>query len=341
MPAEFYRSILMDGKGSFWAVGERHVIELPRDGQSFIDRTSPAFASRQRLLVDAAGGGIRQGRVLISIPGGVARWDGSQWQRIGEAQGLRSSHVTTMLFGPQGDLWMGSTGHGLQRWTGYNDWEGWSESTGLPSANIWSVGLFDHGKTYVGTEMGPASIDLKTGTARSLFTQPRWTYGQVTGLVEDHEGAIWAGTQSGTILRIQPETRKVTEIAKLDAFIYSVVPDPSGRAFFLTDHGIFRSDRLDSTPKKRVLKEVNALFKSAPIVYGGCAARDGSDWFVARNGVFQFKDELWKRPSIVGLPSPLPTLRNIALRRRRDALAHGRRDRYLASFGAGRPSGSR
>ncbi len=306
VPEDEFRSLLYSRDGSLWAVGQRHILERPRGASMFLDRTAPgvdasAIYERAPAAVDS------EGRILVSAEGGVARWASSHWRGIGEREGLKSSHITALLFDANGDLWLGSTGHGLHHWTGYEHWEGWSERQGLPSAIIWSVGLFDRGNAYIGTAKGIARIDLSTGRVNSSRSRPQWGYGQVRSLARDRRGVLWAGTMSGAVLRVSPDTLGVARKAQLHAYVYKLMPDPDGLMFALTDKGVYRLGDTPS-PTPRSIADLAALFGGPVRVFNGCTLADGTSWFLTGEGLVQLRRGAWSRPVIAGLEPhrPLP-----------------------------------
>jgi diguanylate cyclase (GGDEF)-like protein len=300
VPDEECRALAADGRGSVWERTADRLVELAKGAGGFVDRTPPgresagAYSSLP-LAVDP------QGRVLISAEDGIARWNGSAWRTIGRANGLWSTHITAMAFDARGDLWMGSTGHGLHHWTGYNQWEGWSNQQGLPSDNIWSLGLFQDGEAYVGTEKGPARIDLRSGAAQRLFRTAEWPYGQVSGLAMAGGGALVAATRSGSILRIRAATGQVKRLAQLpEGYVYGLAKAPSGRIFILTGPGLYFLDGIGEGAAPRLATEAAALDSAAPTA--ACLAPDGRMWFVTEDAVLRWRDGpkggTWTRPSI-------------------------------------------
>ena len=309
-PEEYTYAILIDSHASLWAVTEHHVLELPRGGLHFIDRTPPgadpnSVYHRQPIALDP------QGRVMVSTGRSLARWNGSTWSNIGVSNGMTFGHIVSLVFDAAGDLWMGSSGQGLHNWAGYNNWEGWSDRQGLPSSDIWSPGSFGAGKTYIGTESGPASIDTATGQVVTLFSSPQWTYGQVGGTVEDRAaGVLWVGTKSGAILRIELRSRKVILAATAPAVILGMLPGPAGQILVLTKKGMFGFNPAGSVNLQKI-EQANAATGGPQRISNGCAARDGTLWFASR-GVLRLQDGIWSQVPIAGLVSETKTWMGIA-----------------------------
>jgi diguanylate cyclase (GGDEF)-like protein len=306
VPAEYCYSLRVDTHGSLWAVLEHHVLELPPGAARFLDRTPPggdpgSVYHRQPLVLDP------QGRVLTSTGRYLHRWEGGHWLTIGPSNGMAFGHLNTLSFDAAGDLWIGSSGQGLHTWTGYGNWEGWTDRQGLPSSNIWSSTLFSARGIYTGTEQGPAFIDASTGAVAPVGGS-NWAYGQVDGLAVDPSGILFAGTKSGAILRIDPRLRAVTQAATISPVILGLFPEPSGRTLVLTKKGMFgfvyagRSNTVSAAP----VSQADDLTGGPQRISNGCAGPDGSQWFASR-GVLRLRNGEWSRPSIKGLSTDTKT----------------------------------
>jgi diguanylate cyclase (GGDEF)-like protein len=309
VPDEVCSSILNDGHGNLWVVTQHHVLELPSGADRFLDRSPPALDSNRvfdilPLAVDASG------RILISAADGIARWDGADWQRMGPPNGLHSSHISALAVAPTGDLWLGSMGHGLNHWIGYNNWEGWTDLQGLPSSNIWSLGLFDTESAFIGTEKGPASVDLHTSVVTPFFPPGKWTYGHVKAFVRDARGIFWVGTQGGDVLKIDRAKQKITTVGKLPGYIFKAVVDPAGDILFASAVGIYRVHPQAPRPVPEPVTETDTLLAKSNWISSAVSSSDNATlWFVARYALIQFSHGQWTEPSIQGFPAQRPQLR--------------------------------
>jgi len=309
---EKWLSLLRDAQGSLWAVSQRKVVELPYGAKRFLDRTPPggdpnSVFRRTPIALDP------QGRVVVSATQGLARWNGSGWEQISAANGLVTSHITSIRFDSNGDPWLGSNGQGLYHWIGYRDWEGWTIRQGMPSSTVWALGLFRDGQAFLGTKKGPASLDLATGKMENLFQAQEWQYGQVSALALAGDGNdLLAGTFSGALLEIQPKTRAVTQIASLPN-ISRIVRDSTGRIFIATESGIFFLASQPARAKPVPVAEATAAFAgNPPNAFNACRTPDGSLWFVTKDRIFGIQNGQWQFPAILGFPKSLPSLLDMA-----------------------------
>jgi diguanylate cyclase (GGDEF)-like protein len=303
VPGEHISALLATPAGALWATTQHHVVELPPGASRFVDRTPPSLDSNRMydslpLALDS------QGRVLVSAADGLARWNGQDWQLIGPNNGLLSTHITALAFDPAGELWLGSTGHGLSHWVGYNGWDAFTDLQGLPSANIWSVGLFDHDLAYIGTEKGPATIDLHTNAVTPFFAPGVWTYGHVKGMVQDARGNLWIGSQAGDLLKIDARSHHITHIAKLSGYIYDLTADAAGDVYLCNETGVYRVRPAAPHPTVELVPEAAALLHEPRRVYASHPSRDRStNWFIARRGLLRLSNGAWSMPAIQGVPA--------------------------------------
>ena len=306
VPEDIWLSVVVDQVGTLWAVGRHHVVALPARAARFVDHkfpdADPESVYRQVAMIED-----REGRVLVATEEGIARWNGAGWQRIGPANGLRISHLMDMASDSSGDLWLGSVGHGLIHWVGYENWEGWNDLDGLPSSSVWTARPLDQARVMTGTEKGPAWVDLRSGLAGPLFSGKRWAYGQVSGMGHNPDGTLWAANFSGAVLRIEPKTGQVQEIAKLPGLILGGTADRDGRVFFISEAGVYerdagagKSDSGKSAPHP--IPAVAAMLGKSTDANASCLAPDGAVWVLAQNRLLRERGGHWTEPPIDGLP---------------------------------------
>jgi diguanylate cyclase (GGDEF)-like protein len=303
LPNDYWDGAIQDRAGTLWAGGRDHVFVLPLGATRFINRSIPD-SSPESVYGHAPLIEDREGRILAPGEEGIARWNGSGWEMIGQTNGLlHSSHVVGMAFDAAGDLWLASHGDGLYDWTGYEDWAGWGNGQGLPSASVWSIIASRLDRVFVGTDKGPAWIDPRSGSAGPLFQGTRWSFGQVGTMGMDKDGSLWAGTFSGAVLRIDPKTGRTVQTARLPSEITFGLQDSSGRVFFTTTQGIYVREAGALAAAPRRVAAVDALLGQFARVEAACAAPDGTIWFMANNRVLRYRDGQWTAPPIHGLPT--------------------------------------
>lgn len=300
LPDDRWDGVLLDRAGTLWAGGAFHVAALQRGSASFIDRTIPGSApnsshsSHAPMIEDSAG------EIFAPANAGLARWNGTAWQFVRGANGLQlTSEVVAMSFDKEGDLWLGVRGEGISKWAGFGQWESWTSDQGLPSGVIWEVTPFSGDRLLAGTDQGPAWVSKQTGAAGPLY-QGRWSFGEVDAIGMDQDGSLWAGTLSGSVLRVDPKSGHATEVAKLPSTILVGVLDHTGRLFLGTRDGVWVRDG-QSVGFKRVAA-AEALIPAHSEFDAGCLAPNGDVWLSAHNRLLREQNNVWTEPPIDGSP---------------------------------------
>ncbi len=299
---DFWFSVITDREGTVWASGQARVAVLRPGATRFEDRSihNPSETGNGHGLLAED----REGRMLAAAVGGLERWDGTHWQMIGRANGLPfSGQIWGLAFDATGDLWVGSMGGGLFQWTGYDDWEGWKDESKLPSSAVFSLTTTSpQGRVMVGTDMGPASIDPRTGLSGVLYKErKKWSAGQTSAIWADEDGSAWVGSSSGALFNIDPHSGHAQLKADLHSYITSIFGD--GRHIYLTSvHGILARSGEDGSGAVQLVDSVHALVGDTTF-WQACKAPDGADWFLSNHGPIRLKDGAWNKPSIDGMPA--------------------------------------
>jgi diguanylate cyclase (GGDEF)-like protein len=309
-----WADVLLDRAGTLWAAGATHVAVLLPGSARFVDRAIPGPA-RESLYSHAPLIEDPEGRILVPAEDGIARWNGTGWRIIGQANGLeRAIHIMGLAFDATGDLWLGSRGDGLYQWAGYRDWEGWGDQQNRIFGTTWAIDPASADRVFVGTELGLGWVDPRNGLAGPLSAQRPWPWGQVRGINVERDGSLSVETLPGSILRLDPRTGNAVQTAKMSEPIHRAFADSFGRLFLETFHGLYLSElegvRDSSLSRgwkagvRRVaphrIPAADALAGDSQ-VGGSCESPDGADWFGVGNRLLRFKGGQWSTPAIVGM----------------------------------------
>ena len=306
-----WESVFLDHAGTLWTRGRDRVAVLPRQARRFVDRGIPGTTAGS---VYGHGPFIedREGRVLAPSEDGIARWDGSVWRNIGKANGLQlTGSVVRMVFDAAGDPWIATRGDGLLDWVGYENWEGWNDTSALPSADVWTIVPW-RDRVVFGTDKGAAWIDMRTGNAGTLTELRPWPFGPLYTLGANRDGTLWGGTKSAFVLVIDPRTGKTRQTATLPALITRSVGDGAGRVFFTTNQGIYAREARRSLGVPQLEKAAGPLLGSSTQVNAGCQSPDGAVWFMTTSRLLRLENGRWTIPAIDGVHRPPGILLDMA-----------------------------
>ncbi len=200
LPQAEWRGLLEAKDGSIWARSDRHVVRRAAGTTQFTNVTPPGLgrgANNHWLPLTED----RTARVLTPGDAGVYRWSAGQWQHLGEHNGLTEDGLRALLPDRDGDVWLGTTGHGLAHWRGYDNWTSWTARQGLSSDVVWTIGDDGAGRVWIGTQRGVVSMDHD---GKHIVPEAPTVAGAVGGVVSDGRGGMWLSTFNGELLHRGP-----------------------------------------------------------------------------------------------------------------------------------------
>jgi diguanylate cyclase (GGDEF)-like protein len=226
-------ALAADGRGNVWARSLRHLWEATPGSDRF-DLAKPAIPiARQKghLYIDP------RGNLWVTTEQGLFRYAGGRWTRLGRGEGLPKNTVRAVMEDSEGSLWVAS--EGVFRLQGGGILQAYTLAQGLPNEVVWSIFRDQAGTLYVGTDSGLAKaagggwklvpgtgnfqvrcivqgpdgalyltggpqimrVDLRGGVRRFGATEGVLTSGRIFRLVFDRQGALWAATDGGGLLK--------------------------------------------------------------------------------------------------------------------------------------------
>ena len=150
----------------------------------------------------------RLGQMMIPHDAGLMVCEGDNCRNYGPESGLRHTGVIAVLEDREGSIWLGYSGHGLARWLGRDQWQGFAEDEGLADPGIWRIVRDATGDLWIGTNHGLFQGSRKGGRWQFRRTD---AVGELTvyGLAAETDGSLWVGTfqsQLRGLLRYYPQS---------------------------------------------------------------------------------------------------------------------------------------
>jgi ligand-binding sensor domain-containing protein/signal transduction histidine kinase len=197
----------------------------------------------------------RQGQIWMGTQGGLARWAGGAWRHFTTRDGLSADEVRALADDPEGNLWIGTVGGGLNR---YRDgqFKAFHKPDGLPGESISSLHLDAEGVLWVGT-FGSGLGRLERGQWTRYTTRDGLGSNTIGPIVDDELGHFWLGSTEG-LLRVSK--RELNDFAR-------------GLTRFITTRAYLKADGLATR---------ECTIGAQP---GACRSRDGRLWFPTVKGL--------------------------------------------------------
>jgi signal transduction histidine kinase/ligand-binding sensor domain-containing protein/CheY-like chemotaxis protein len=202
---------------------------------------------------------------LATDGGGVARWDRrtETFQQFRhdprQPQSLASDGVRALLIDSKGLIWAGTKDHGLDildprtgtaRHYRHRD----SDAYSLPSDAIGALYTDHEGRIWVGSDGGLSRYDATADgfvTYGEAMSAAQVSDLRVRAIREDHTGALWIGTVSGGLARLDQNGSRLT-VFRHDSsnprslshdHVWSVLEDDAQRLWIATADGLDLLDR--------------------------------------------------------------------------------------------------
>jgi signal transduction histidine kinase/ligand-binding sensor domain-containing protein len=136
----------------------------------------------------------RRGVMWFGTDSGLVRAERSEWKTLGLAEGLTSERVRALAEDSQTNLWIGTSGGGLNCLRS-GKITALRKADGLPSDDITSIYIDERDVVWAGTPSGLAR--LERGGCRRFGTQQGLASNKIGYILEDGRGYLWLGSPAG------------------------------------------------------------------------------------------------------------------------------------------------
>jgi signal transduction histidine kinase/CheY-like chemotaxis protein len=288
LPKGKWMSIRRDGSGDLW-VHDQRKFAVMRSGRARFDASNPGFpqtAGGAQLEVDDGG------RLLVPTIEGLTISERGHFRTVGKGQNLQAA-VYSVLQDREGSIWLGLAGHGLARWRGYREWEGFTEASGLGSDLIYAILPLRNGTVLAGTEDG-LYIGRKTLDRWTWKKHPAVGRMPVHALQLEQDGSVWLGTERNGAARIDSRTGSIKWFRQEQGLAaispYALALDRSHRVWAATENGLFVAQLSD-----KLFRRVEGI--PAVNCWAVTEGPDGKILVGTSAGLFWLEGDKWRRIS--------------------------------------------
>ena len=294
LPAGPWTRLFLDREQRLWARSENHVARFDPARQRFDTVDSELAGStlgvrNPHILQDP------QGRILMNVDNGLARYDSGHWTVFRQKTDLPPYQITCLLLDRQNSVWVGLDGHGAARWLGYNQWESLTTSNGLTSDVVWNFARDARGNFWLATESNLERLERSSQKMTPQSSLNSGPMSRIQTLAFTTDGHLWSGSDNGKVIDYDPATRIARTAAQLNG-VFQVLPDGNGRIWISSLAGLYS---VNSSPGVRIVEH-----SLPPAPQGKCyeGVRDskGNLWFIADSGLYRLTGSTWTH---IRLPS--------------------------------------
>ena len=290
-----WTSLVLTKAGELWARGSKSMVFLPRGARQFnpIVRLPESFAKDVRwplMLEDP------RGRMVLNLSTGIAIGGKDGWHILNAQNGLPEDEIEALLFDSSGALWMTSAGHGVLRWHGYGNWEGWTRKDGLSSNIVWSIALDQAGRHWITTDKG---LNKLAAGASRVVSVPSLD-GRLFPIVVDQRNHVWTSDRTGTLFDYDPATGHTRVAASNLDRVFTLHIDQQQRIWVCSRNGLLWFAPSDDWKKPRLVTQAELADTYA---WSMAEGPGGVLWLATGKGLFRLDSDRWTAISQSWLPT--------------------------------------
>jgi diguanylate cyclase (GGDEF)-like protein len=290
IPKERVVALLWDGQHQLWMRTLTKLVRLNPDTHKLTVEemgVGPADDIEGKPTLD------QRGKLLVPSSMGLY-WQSTdgQWQVITDKQGISSNDIQFAMEDREGTLWICGSGTGLDRLPGVHEWTGWTTVEGLPDNTTWATQRDHNGRLWVSTARGIAAWDPQRRQWVKVPLLGGNTRAQVRQMQVAGDGAVWALTVTGALLRINPENFSYTIQASYRGRPYQTVyVSPQGEIWSTTRDHLVRFDNRNPTAEPT---DVPLPLNSGTELFYVSFSPEGAVWVSGTAVVYRYDGKSWQ-----------------------------------------------
>ena len=235
----------------------------------------------------------QRGNLLVpTLTGLYWRGPGGHWQVITDKQGISSNDIQFAMEDREGTLWIAGAGTGLDRLPGVHEWQGWTTAEGLLDNATWATQRDHRGRLWVSTARGVAVWDGQKHRWEKVPSLGASARAQVRQLQVAGDGAVWALTVTGALVRINPEGFSSTLHAGYRGRPFQALyVSPRGEIWATTRDHLVRFDGQNSSAEPN---DVPLPLSAGAELFYVSFSPEGALWVTATAVVYRFDGKNWQ-----------------------------------------------
>ena len=172
--------------------------------------------------------------IWLATDEGLSRFDGAGSLEFrnapADSDSLSSNRISSLAFGPNGELWVGTADAGVNRFDPIAmtverlPLRSQAGVNALRSDEITSLAVIAQQFLLVGTRKGLDIVHLQSGKIQSASGIPEGT--QINRIFKDSDESVWASSESGELFQLDPKVSKFQLLWKAEVPISAIAAAP-------------------------------------------------------------------------------------------------------------------
>lgn len=299
MQPERIGAIAVDSQGTVWLGGDSLLIYTPEDNRLVPALTFPSSSPIKALLITPATARWPETIWVGTQEDGLWSYNQQEWVHFSRpvdlepVEGIASNEVLALAEDDEGNLWIGTNGHGISLFNrdglspfwGGSYWRNLTTIDGLSANAVGAIAVGREGIIWVGTINGADRFDSRSWRTLASPDLPAGL-DVVTSLI-DSMGVLWIGAEGSGLIRFDGRLlQRLTQEESFlpENFVRTMVEDELGYLWVgMASQGLFKAPLVGMTEIEALRPEdwtkLDTGLPDATAWRASLRAEDGSLWF--------------------------------------------------------------